>query len=497
MILIVLAVCWLVGLVVADTVELPTAMLLGVAATGGLGGLVLRGRPQGRLVLLGLACAALAGARLNSAQLVTTPQSVALLAGGEVALRGAIAEDPKRTEEGQQVVLQVQAALAGGAARPAEGLVLLNLPPYPEYRYGQLLLVKGDLKRPREPKRPGEFDYRAYLARKGIAVLMREPQVRRLPGEEGLRPLRLLLDFRDHCKGVLLRLLPEPQASLAVGILLGLQASIPDDVYATFSATGTSHILVVSGWNFTIVAAMLAGVTTRLGLGRSVTFWASLGVLWTYALFVGATGTVLRAALMASLMVLARSTERQSEPWTLLFAACWLLTAWNPNALWDLGFQLSALATASLFAFGKPTEEWLHRCPPLRSPWLGWATEALGATLAAQILALPPILYHFGNLSIISPLANVVLVPVVPYVMLLATVALLGGLLWLPLGQVLAWGAWLPLAWLSEGARLLAQVPGAAVTLPPFPLWVLLGYYAIVVGGWLWGQRAGTASDDG
>jgi len=99
-----------------------------------------------------------------------------------------------------------------------------------------------------------------------------------------------------------------------------------------------------------------------------------------------------------------------------------------------------------------------------------------------------PGLSNFGSLSIVSPVANVLLVPVVPYAMLLGTVALLGALVWLPLGQALAWGAYLVLAWLTEGARLLAQVPYAAVQLPPFPLWVLLAYYALVIGGWLWAR---------
>jgi competence protein ComEC len=112
--------------------------------------------------------------------------------------------------------------------------------------------------------------------------------------------------------------------------------------------------------------------------------------------------------------------------------------------------------------------------------------EALTATLAAQILALPLILYQFGNLSIIAPLANVALLPMVPSVMLFGAVALAGGMAWLPLGQGLATIAYLFLAWLTEGARLFATMPYAAVQLPPFPPWLLLAYYAIVVGGWLW-----------
>jgi competence protein ComEC len=243
--------------------------------------------------------------------------------------------------------------------------------------------------------------------------------------------------------------------------------------------------LVISGWNISIIAAALYTAAESLRISKRKAFWAILSTIWLYTFFVGASPTVIRAAVMGTIVVVGQRLERRAHAWTTIFAACWAMTLWDPQTLWDLGFQLSAMATASLFAYGKGTEALLRKTP-LRVGWLDWAREALTATLAAQILALPLILYHFGNLSIIAPLANVILLPMVPYAMLFGAVALVGGLVWLPLGQWLAMVAYLFLAWLSEGARLFAEMPYAAVQLPPFPLWLLLGYYAIVVGGWLW-----------
>jgi competence protein ComEC len=490
--LIALACAWMCGIVAADLGLLsPLPAQVAAALTLLCAWPLRRSTPLLRADLL-LLVAALGGWRYHAAQIPTTPRSVWQLAGREVLLTGYVRDDPKRTDDGQQLVFAAESTALAGRVAAVEGSVQLTLPPYPTYQYGQRLRVAGELQAPRAPRRPGEFDYRAYLARKGIFVLMREPELRVLEGTAGNPLLGALLAFRDRCRAVLLRELPEPQASIAIGVLLGLQATIPPEVYGTFSVTGTSHILVVSGWNFSIVAAMLAGLAGRLRLGRGATLLLTLAVLWTYALFVGASATVLRAAVMASLIVLAGALGRRGDPWTLLFAASWALSAVDPYTLWDLGFQLSALATASLFAFGKPVERLLGRVPLLKHPWLGWANEALTATLAAQILALPPILYHFGNLSLIAPLANVLLVPVVPYVMLLATLALLAGLVWLPLGQGAALVAWLPLAWLTEGARVLAEAPFAAIQLPRFPLSMLLAYYALVIGGWLWAQRRST-----
>lgn len=484
--LIILATAWLLGILAADLLGLPIAPLLVAAAVAGGAALLVGHPPVARLALLAVCCAALGAARYDAAQLSVTPRSARLLNDtGDVTLVGVVDADPQRTAEGQRLVLAAEGALVGGQMRPAEGLVLVTLPPYPERRYGDRLALSGPLKTPREAERTGDFDYRAYLARKGIFSLMEPEQVRQIGRGGGNPLLAALLGLRSRCQEVLLRELPEPQASLAVGILLGLQSSIPDDVSADFSATGTSHILVISGWNITIISTMLYGVTARLRLRQNAAFWAILVTIWLYTLFVGASATVIRAAVMGTVVVVGQRLARPAHAWTTLFAATWAMTLWNPQTLWDMGFQLSALATASLFAYGKGTEALLLRTP-LKAGWLDWAREALTATLAAQILALPLILYAFGNLSIVAPLANVALLPMVPYAMLFGAVCLVGGLAWLPLGQGLATVAYLFLAWLTEGARLFAAMPYAAAQLPPFPLWLLLGYYGIVVGAWLW-----------
>ncbi|HWQ12329.1 MAG TPA: ComEC/Rec2 family competence protein [Roseiflexaceae bacterium] len=494
MTLIVLAVAWLLGILLADMLPHPAALPLAGTLLLALGALLARRAPRVRLAALALCCAALGAARYDAAQIPATPRTAWLLNDkGDITLIGVVAEDPQRTAEGQQLVLSAERAVVGGRERPAEGLVLVKLPPYPQRRYGERLALAGALTTPRGPDRPGAFDYRRYLERKGIFSLMEPEGVRQLEGTGGSPLLAALLELRARCQRVLLRELPEPQASLAVGILLGLQSSIPDDVAADFSATGTSHILVISGWNITIISTMLYGVTERLRLKKNAAFWAILVTIWLYTLFVGASATVIRAAVMGTVVVVGQRLERPAHAWTTLFAATWVMTLWNPQTLWDMGFQLSALATASLFAYGKGTEALLLKTP-LRVGWLDWAREALTATLAAQILALPLILFAFGNLSVIAPLANVALLPMVPYAMLFGAICLAGGLVWLPLGQWLATVAYLFLAWLTEGARLFAHLPYAAVLLPPFPLWLLLGYYAIVVGAWLWNAALAGAS---
>jgi competence protein ComEC len=486
-----LVIAWLLGSLAAHLLAPP---LLWLAAGAGLLFALALAMPRHtrlRAPLL-LALALTLGALRYSAALPTLgPTNVATMADqGELALTGMVAEAPRHSADSQRLVLAVATVQRHGQPRPAEGRLLVVLPPYPAYHYGQRLLVRGPLIRPRTAERPGQFDYRAYLAHRNIFVVLQQPaEVRLLPGAGGNAPLAALLRFRSYCQSLLLHTLPQPQASLAVGILLGIRSSIPEEVYNAFSATGTSHILVISGWHFSLVVGLLSAFAERLRLARAPTLILSLLAMWLYACFAGASPAVLRAAAMASLAAIGRATERDREPWRLLALSCWLICLANPHTLWDVGFQLSALAITSLFAFSAPLDAWLAARRPFCWPATAPIRATLSATLAAQVLTLPLIIYHFGNLSIVAPLANVLLVPALPFAMAAGALSLLGALLWLPLGQLLAPLAWLPLTWLSTGVQLLATPRWAALQIPPFPLWLLLAYYVLVALVCWWRQR--------
>lgn len=290
MTLIVLAIAWLLGLVAADLLQPAAAALLGLAGAGGLLAALGGKAPRLRLAGLALACAALGGLRLAASQAPSTPQSIQRLNDrGELTVEGLVIDDPRRSADGQRVTLAAERAWVGGRPAQASGLVLATLPTYPERHYGDRLRLSGQLSTPREAERPGQFDYRQYLARKRIFSLMDVKSARLVAESQGGTLWSGLLALRDRARRVLLHELPEPQASLAVGILLGLQSSIPDNVSADFSTTGTSHILVISGWNISIIAAALYRLAEALRLDKRRAFWAILATIWLYTLFKGWT----------------------------------------------------------------------------------------------------------------------------------------------------------------------------------------------------------------
>lgn len=483
--LILMAVAWMVGVYLADHYHLTQPIIVIGVGIGSLGLFIHRPRQVHYLLLIILS---LSGGfwRYHHAQPETQANSVwRFNEQGEIALQGLVIEDSRRNGLGQRLLIRAERIRINGRVGQVQGLVQVQIPAYPVRRYGDRVLLIGTLETPREAKQPGTFDYKQYLARKQIFSIMNPTAVQLIAEEQGNPIWNGLLKKRDLAQKVLMRSLPEPQASLANGILLGLQAGISDELTHAFTVTGTSHVLVLSGWNITIISTMLYAFTDRFKIPKKKAFWLIIFCIWLYTMFVGAATTVVRAAIMGTLVVIGQRIDRPAFAWSTLFAACWVMTIWDPQILWDLGFQLSALATASLFAYGKPTEQWL-KSTWLGSRYLGWARETLTATFAAQVLALPLILYHFGNLSIIAPISNVFLLPAVPYAMLFGAISILAGWIWLPLGGYVSPLAYFFLAWMTEGAIFFANIPYAAIVLPRFPLGLLVSYYVLVGGTWLW-----------
>ena len=221
MILVWFCVAWLLGIIVGDLLDLPTVPTTALAGGFASLGVIWWPRHSLRMPLLLAATLLLGGARIAVAQPHTTAQSVWAYAGAEVVLEGFVAEQPDRREDRQRAVLQAERMLVDGQARAANGLVLVRLPPVPTLSYGEPVRVQGMLELPRSDD---DFDYRAYLARRNIFVLMSEPDLTTLPGNNGAWWQRTALQLNDYARTTSLHLIGEPHASLLVGILLGVSS---------------------------------------------------------------------------------------------------------------------------------------------------------------------------------------------------------------------------------------------------------------------------------
>ena len=410
---------------------------------------------------------------------------------GWVTLRGMVAGEPDVRSSYANLRLRVDHLLIESDSYIVEDLALVRVPRYPEYRYGDRLEVSGLLETPPEFE---DFSYKDYLARQGIYSLMQRARVTLLSRDGGSPLWRMLYAFKSRAHQTIAAILHEPQASLLTGILLGVETGIPPDLMADFSVTGTTHIIAISGFNFAIIAGLLSAMGTRL-FGRAHSFYFALVGIVLYMIFVGASGAVVRAAVMGALYAWGVHLGRRTDALNSTVAAALLMTLWNPQWLWDLGFLLSFAATLGLVLFTDPLQQrfegMLARLLPVA--WVGpvsaFLNEALVVTTAAQITTLPIILYNFRQLSLVTLVTNLLILPVQPAVMLWGGVATVAGLIWSPLGRVLGWVAWLFLAYTIEMVKLTAAVPHASVSLGRVSAGAVWAYYGLLIGGvWVMGQ---------
>lgn len=297
---------------------------------------------------------------------------------------------------------------------------------------------------------------------------------------------------RRRCQQSILQYFSEPTASIVAGMLLGINGDIHADVEAAFRRSGTTHILVISGWNITIVATISQALARRMSQHRLVQLIIPLLVIISYVLFTGASAAVVRAGVMGCILVVGRWVNRPRHVPTIIAAAVLLITAADPASVWDIGMQLSTLATAGLVVFATPVEVFLRQRLPI-GPKSDWIYESLASTLAAQIPTLPIMLSRLGVPSPWSILANVVITPVVPYAMLVGTVFLVIAMLIPWLAPFCAWMAAPLFGWIIAGSIAFARLPGGNLMALHMPLIEVLLHCAWI--GWAWHHTRHQKSD--
>lgn len=414
---------------------------------------------------------------------------------GRAVLTGVVAGEPDARDRYVNLRVRAEALVyRGGAPASVHGLVLVRAPRYPLPRYGDRIEASGQLETPPEFE---TFSYRDYLARQGIFSTMRWAQVETLATGQGNMLYAAILRGKAYAQRAIAEVLPEPCAALLTGILLGTETGLPADLADDFRTTGTSHIIAISGFNMALVSGLLTRLSVRV-VGRRYAAWFCTAALALYTLFVGASAAVVRAAVMGAIAVWGQHFGRQNASPNALFATALLMTMWDPNTLWDLGFLLSFAATLGLISLANPLGQRFERllAAILPARWAEPVARALNEpvvlTICAQLTTLPLILQTGQGLSSVTLLSNILVLPAQPQVMLWGALATFGSLVWLPLGRVLAWVAWPFLAWtiwvVERTAALADAMPGPEY-LRASGVWAWYG--ALGIGAWWMWQAEG------
>jgi competence protein ComEC len=472
-----LAAAWVAGLAVAPAISFPAWQWFTLSLVAGLAAWATRREPRIGWAFVGLSCCLLGALRASVAESRRAAASLAsyLQTSETVDVRGTVLDSPSAW--GEQFVFDLAVAWIATpgetSGSPADGVVRVFSEAWSPTRRGEGVLVRGRL-------RPA-----ARMESVRASAVLEASTIRRLTPPPRLHPATLLDQARDRIVNRLHQVLPAGEASLVAGVLFGADERMPPSVQEAFRSTGTAHILAVSGFNVTIVAAAAVAVFGRLLGARRGAVAAGVAV-GLYTLLCGAEAAVVRAALMAGIALVALRLGRQSAALASLAAAAVVMTLFDPAVIYDAGFELSFLATLGLVLAGRPAQEAIHRWGERAIPHEGARSAAIllvelaVLSLIAQAATLPLSAFLFRRLPLTSLPANVLILPAQPLLMATGAITAAASLVSLPLGRLVAWSVWPLAAYTIRVAELFGSLPGASLRLAPLPAaYVALGYAAM------------------
>jgi len=288
----------------------------------------------------------------------------------------------------------------------------------------------------------------------------------------------VLAGWRDVIIDKISLVLPEPQGSLMSGILLGNRVKLDHDLIDTFRAVGLTHIIAVSGYNLTILTANAVSIFWPV-IGRRA-LWVSAAIIIIFVIITGAPASILRAAVMAMTVILAKYLGRPSRGVNVLIFASALLVVFEPKILFDVGFQLSVAATYGLIRLSPYIGRLLAPTPI--PPTL---KQIIAETLAAIIMTTPLIIGHFERLSVVSPLSNLLVLPLIPLTMAIGIISIPLLIVVPAVGNFLLLASWPLLTWIIFISQKLASWQFASTNLT-LPVWTIAALMVMLVGGLEW-----------
>ena len=368
--------------------------------------------------------------------------------------RGMIAAEPKIKDSRQDIIFTPE---------DENYSVLIQESAYKNYAYGDELDLKCNLEMPKNMA-DSDFDYKAYLARQDIFYLCQKPSIEKKGRNVGNGFYGTVVAVKNKFSDKIFALVPSPEAGLLEGLIIGGSGSLSKEIQANFSRTGMTHIVAVSGYNITIVAQYLMLLGLFFGLWRRQAFWFAVIGIWIFILMTGFPASAIRAGVMGTLLLWAMKKGRLANAGNAILCSAAVMLLWNPLLLrYDVGFQLSFLATVGIVFFYPFLDQYFGKKLEKISAPLAFISEILFMSLSAQILVLPIILFNFQTLSLISPLAKILVLPILPLTMLLGFLAVAIGFVFQPLAVLFSWLTYLPLRYEIFVINYLANLKFAAL----------------------------------
>lgn len=402
-------------------------------------------------------------------------------AGKQVVVKGVIDSEPDIRENSINYIVKTSEIMLQGEIKKVKGrIILTTLKDESSFSlgYGREVEISGQINVPKGRRNPGGFDYRRYLAGKGISAAIFATGNSIHVGENYSPNVLVKTGFflRNSIVDVINRSLPPQQAGLLNGMLIGYREGLSTEVQNAFSDAGLSHIMAVSGANVAFIVAPLVFMFRRLRIRQKIANISIIGVLMLFVFITGFSPSVMRAVIMAVIILAGRMIRREAEVITSISLAAVLMLIYNPFTFFDIGFQLSFAATLSLVLFYKNIKKMLNcRFIP------GFITELLAVTLAAQVGVIPITALYFNKISIISLFSNLAVVPVVELITLLGSAMALLGQISIVFSQVIGYVNSTFLSFVLYVSKTSASMPFAVVKAVTPPIAFIVIYYFLAM----------------
>lgn len=394
---------------------------------------------------------------------------------------GVIASEPEQRENTTRFVF-----LSDNDER-----VLVNTGLYSSVQYGDRVEVTGEFEKPGiidDGERP--FDYGKFLAKDDIYHVLNFAEVEVLSSGNGNPIKATLFKIKKSFTSKIKDILSEPYSSLLSGLIVSGREAMPKEILEEFRRAGIIHIVVLSGYNITIIAEFMRRFFYNIFLfarvqavSRLAATASILGIV-SFVLMTGAEATVVRASIMVLTVIVAKMFGQNYSASRALLVAGFVMLLENPKILvFDPSFQLSFLATLALIYLLPIVERYLKIVPEK----LGIRT-IVATTIATQLAVFPLLIYSIGDFSLISLPANILVLLIIPLTMLLGffatTLAFISSFLALPFAYVTHF----LLAWILGVSHVLGNLSFASITVPLVPFWlIILIYLAMFI--FVWRQR--------
>jgi len=401
----------------------------------------------------------------------------------KIILMGYVVKEPDERSNNTKLTVQTD-----------QGKVLVTTRRYPEYKYGDELKITGKLKTPTEFE---DFNYQGYLAKDGIYSVMYYPGIEASGKNYGNFFHKTIYSFKGEVKQTAEKIMPPPEATIFEALTLGNKQGLTDSLKNQLNISGTRHITAISGMHIIILVKALMIILVGIGLWRGQAFYFTLAILVLFIIMIGAPASAVRAGIMGAILLFAEKIGRLNNSGRAVVFAGAIMLALNPLLLkFDVGFQLSFLAVLGIIYIKPIFDEWLNKLLPKKlKNWFdegkirGQMPGIIAMTFAAQFATLPILVYNFGRISFISPLANVLIVPALPYVMGAGFIFSLAIVIWSFLGKILIWPVWFMFAYITKFVEWFSKIPFAAKEVSNVHWVWLAGDYVLLIGFLWWYRR--------